>query len=269
MSFQTWRTLASVISDTLSGIESWTVVLAYAFQIYFDFSGYSDMAMASALLFGVEIPRNFDSPLRAVSIIEYWQRWHISVTSFITTYIYTPILKCFDRVTLGKAAFATLLSMTIAGLWHGPAMTFVIFGAIHGAALVVNQYWRRKKLPKIPKFISWFLTMAVFCAGFAFFRAPDVHTAVSLLAHMYGRTNFFGHSNFKIMNGAGHKLMVGIYLTAQIAGVLIVFLSRSSDQLQREFTPSWKNAVTAATLLLLSMLYLNSNVVRPFVYFAF
>jgi D-alanyl-lipoteichoic acid acyltransferase DltB (MBOAT superfamily) len=255
--------------DRLSGIESWSIAMSYSFQIYFDFSGYSDMAIASALFLGIEIPRNFDSPLRSRSIIEFWQRWHITLSSFITTYLYTPILRSFDRATLGTAAIATMLAMTIAGLWHGPSLTFVIFGAIHGAGLVINQYWRKKKLPRFPKLISWCLTMAVICTAFVFFRSPDIHTAISLLGHMFGGTNVFGHSNFKVMNGEGRRLMVAIYLLAEITGVLIVFFSRSSDQLQREFAPNWKNAVATATLLLLSMLYLNSNVARPFVYFAF
>ena len=255
--------------NRLSGTESWTIAMSYILQIYFDFSGYSDMAIASALFLGIEIPRNFDSPLRSTSMIEFWQRWHITLSSFITTYLYTPILRCFDRATLGTAAVATLLAMTIAGLWHGPSWTFVIFGIIHGVCLVINQYWRKKKLPRFPRLISWCLTMAVICTAFVFFRSPDIHTAISLLGHMFGGTNVFGHSSFKIMNGEGHRLMVAIYLLAEISGVLIVFFSRSSDQLQRGFTPNWKNAVATATLLLLSMLYLNSNVARPFVYFAF
>jgi D-alanyl-lipoteichoic acid acyltransferase DltB (MBOAT superfamily) len=253
----------------LSGIESWSIVMSYTLQLYFDFSGYSDMAIASALFLGIEIPRNFDSPLRSRSIIEFWQRWHITLSSFITTYLYTPILRCFDRATLGTAAVATMLAMTIAGLWHGPSWTFVIFGAIHGAALVINQYWRKKKLPRFPKLISWCLTMAVICTAFVFFRSPDIPTAISLLGHMFGGANVFGYSNFKIMNGEGHRLMVAIYLLAEITGVFIVFFSRSSDRLQHEFTPNWKNAAATAALLLLSMLYLNSNVARPFVYFAF
>jgi D-alanyl-lipoteichoic acid acyltransferase DltB (MBOAT superfamily) len=255
--------------NRLSGIESWSIAMSYSLQIYFDFSGYSDMAIASALFLGIEIPRNFDSPLRSKSMIEFWQRWHITLSSFITTYLYTPILRCFDRATLGTAAFATMLAMTIAGLWHGPSLTFVIFGAIHGAGLVINQYWRKKRMPRFPKLISWCLTMTVICTAFVFFRSPDVQTALLLLGHMFGGTNVFGHSNFKIMNGEGHLLMVSIYLLAEISGVLIVFFARSSDQLQREFTPNWRNAVATAALISLSMLYLNSNVARPFVYFAF
>ncbi|MGD0737592.1 MAG: MBOAT family O-acyltransferase [Terracidiphilus sp.] len=255
--------------NRLSGIESWTIALSYSLQMYFDFSGYSDMAIASAMFLGIEVPRNFDSPFRSTSIIEYWQRWHITLTSFITTYLYTPILRCFDRATLGTSAIATLVAMTIAGLWHGPSWTFVIFGVIHGVGLVINQYWRKKKLFKFPRIISWFLTVLVFCTAFVFFRSPDVPTAISLLGHMFGGADAFGHSNFKIMNGQGHRLMVAIYLLAEITGVLVVFFARSSDQQQREFAPTWKNAVATAALLLLSMLYLNSNVARPFLYFAF
>lgn len=157
---------------SLSTIEAWCLASAYALQLYFDFSGYSDMAIASALLLGIEVPRNFDAPLRSLSIIEFWQRWHISLSSFITTYLYTPILRSFQRATLATAAIATLLAMTIAGLWHGPAWTFVIFGVIHGVGLVINQYWKKKKMPVLPDWLCWLLTFALLDLGFVFFRSP-------------------------------------------------------------------------------------------------
>ena len=141
----------------LSAAEAWIFSVCYTMQIYFDFSGYSDMAIGSAMMLSVEVPRNFDAPLRSKSIIEFWQRWHISLTNFITTYLYTPILKKFERATLTASAISTLIAMTIAGLWHGPSWTFVAYGAIHGCGLAINQFWRKKKMPKIPAFASWLL----------------------------------------------------------------------------------------------------------------
>jgi alginate O-acetyltransferase complex protein AlgI len=143
----------------LTLIESWTCAFAFTLQIYFDFSGYSDMAMAAALFLGIRLPRNFDNPLRSLSIREFWQRWHISLSNFITTYLYTPIVKSLGRVTIFSSMLATLLAMLIAGLWHGPAWTFVIFGAMHGAALAVNQYWKKKKRTMANP-LAWALTMA-------------------------------------------------------------------------------------------------------------
>jgi len=253
--------------SSLSMIEAWSFAAAYALQIYFDFSGYSDMAIASALFFGIEIPRNFDAPLRATSIIEYWQRWHISLTSFITTYIYTPLVKSFGRVTLFTSFIATFLAMTIAGLWHGPNWTFVVFGSIHGIALAVNQYWRKKKMPAVPGLLSWFLTFLVFATAFIFFRAPDMHSALLYVSRLVNWHHPFGRENFRRMNGTG--LMVEVFLISQAAGVIAAFVGKSTDQLAREFTPTWANYAAAAACLLVAFLYLNSNVAKPFVYFAF
>jgi alginate O-acetyltransferase complex protein AlgI len=257
--------------SSLSIVEGWCFATAYALQIYFDFSGYSDMAVASALFFGIEIPRNFDAPLRATSIIEYWQRWHISLTAFITTYIYTPILKSFSHITLFTSAIATLLAMTIAGLWHGPNWTFVIFGAIHGLGLAVNQYWRKKKMPAIPNPISWLLTMIVFDTAFVFFRSPDAHTAWLFLTRFCDWHHPFGVENLQRMNGAGSGtgVMFFVLTLSQLVGIAAAFFGRASNQLARDFKPTLVTYAVTSACMLFALFYLSSNVVKPFVYFAF
>jgi alginate O-acetyltransferase complex protein AlgI len=257
--------------SSLSTVEAWIFATAYALQIYFDFSGYSDMAIASALFFGIEIPRNFDAPLRATSIIEYWQRWHISLTSFITTYIYTPLVRSFGRVTLLTSAVATLLAMTIAGLWHGANWTFVVFGAVHGTGLAVNQYWRKKKMPAIPNFPSWLMTLAVFDVAFVFFRSPDLRTALLYLTHLFSWHHIFGAENLHKMNGVGvgTGVMFVVFSVSQVVGILAAFLGKSTDQLSNTFKPTLLNSAATSASMLFALFYLNSNVVKPFVYFAF
>jgi len=251
----------------LSALEAWCFATAYALQIYFDFSGYSDMAIATAHLFGIEIPRNFDSPLCASSIINYWQRWHISLTSFITTYIYTPIVRSFSRATLLVSAIATVLAMTIAGLWHGPNWTYVSFGAIHGVALAINQCWRKWKMPSIPAPISWLMTLVIFDTAFVFFRAPDLHTAILYIAQMINWHMPLGISAFRQMNGTGG--MAFIFAAGQCSAVIAAFLCKNSEQMTKAFTPTRTNCAITATYLLMSLLYLNSNVAQPFIYFGF
>jgi len=255
----------------LSAIEAWAFATAYALQIYFDFSGYSDMAIASALCFGIEIPRNFDAPLRAKSIIEYWQRWHMSLTSFITTYIYTPLVKSFGPVTLLTSGIATFLAMTIAGLWHGANWTFVIFGAIHGLGLAVNQCWRKMKMPAIPKPLSWLFTLMVFDTAFIFFRAPDVQTASLYLTRFCDWHHVFGIENLHRMNGVGPGtgVMFVVFSLAQITGIGAAFFGKTSDQLAREFKPTLLSYAATSACMLFALFYLSSNVVKPFVYFAF
>ena len=143
-------------------LEEWIFGFSYMLELYFDFSGYSDMAIGSATMLGIHIPRNFDAPLRSLSIIEFWTRWHISLSDFITTYLYTPILKSFESATLRTSAIATMLAMTIAGFWHGPSWNFVVFGLIHGVALATNQYWKKlfkkrkgKRNIVLPDFVCW------------------------------------------------------------------------------------------------------------------
>ncbi len=112
-----------------STLESWIFCLSYAFEIYFDFSGYSDMAIGSAWMLGIQLPLNFNAPFRSKSMSEYWQRWHMSLSAFITHYLYTPILRAMGgRATIQKSCVAVIVAMSIAGLWHGPSLTYVFWG---------------------------------------------------------------------------------------------------------------------------------------------
>jgi alginate O-acetyltransferase complex protein AlgI len=253
--------------QSLSAVEAWITLSSYTLQIYFDFSGYTDMATASALMLGIELPRNFDAPLRSKSIIEFWQRWHITLSGFITTYLYTPILTSFKRATLWTAAFATLIAMAIAGLWHGPSWNFVLFGVIHGTALAVNQFWRKKKMPKLPRWLSWLATFVVIDLAFLFFRAPDLSTAILCLPHLIGFDGTVGIANLVGVNGTG---TVGlIFLVSQLLGVGAAFYGKTSDQLAHEFIPTWTTYVAASACLLIAFLFINSNSGKPFVYFRF
>jgi D-alanyl-lipoteichoic acid acyltransferase DltB (MBOAT superfamily) len=251
----------------LSALEAWCFVSAYACQLYFDFSGYSDMAIASALFFGIEIPWNFDAPLRSTSIIEFWLRWHITLSQFITTYLYTPIVRSFRRVNLLTAAAATILAMAIAGLWHGPAWTFVLFGTVHGVALATNQFWRKKRMPVLPDPVCWLITAALVDVGFVFFRAPDLPASITYLARLADWRNAFGTQTFAEMRGAG--IMLWLYLLAMSIGVAIIVRGKSSREMARDFNPTWIACALATSCACASILYLNSGVTTPFIYFAF
>ena len=258
----------------MSALEAWIFVSCYTLQIYFDFSGYSDMAIAAALFLGIDIPRNFDAPLRSISISEFWTRWHISLSEFITAYLYTPILKSFSKATLFTSGIATLLAMSIAGLWHGPSWTFVIFGFIHGVALVVNQIWKKqfkkkkgKKTFELPDPICWLLTMAVVDLAFVFFRAGTLPAALSYLPHLVSISHPFSTVNLLQMNGAG--LMFGVYLFAQIAGIAAAFFGKSSEALAQNFKPATLNLAATVAFALVALVFLNSSMSKPFVYFAF
>jgi D-alanyl-lipoteichoic acid acyltransferase DltB (MBOAT superfamily) len=234
-------------TTNMSTLEAWVFSIAYTMQVYFDFSGYSDMAIASALMLGIEIPRNFDAPYRAQSIVKFWQRWHISLTNFITTYLYTPILRKFERANLVSASIATILAMTIAGLWHGPAWTFVCWGILHGIGLAINQLWNKKRIFKLPGAISWLLTFGFVNIAFIIFHSHTLTDAGRRIVGLLPQRNLFGIANL----------------------LLVAFVGKSSEELAREFRPSLINSLAVVALTLIAWTFMNSTIVTPFVYFAF
>ncbi|MDX2156633.1 MAG: MBOAT family O-acyltransferase [Hyphomicrobiaceae bacterium] len=175
---------------------AWIGSIAYALQLYFDFSGYSDMALGLGLIFGLKLPLNFDSPFKATSISDFWRRWHMTMTRFFTTYIYTPLAMrgmrsagsrkagALERYVL-TCAVPAVVTFVIAGVWHGAGWTFVVYGLLHGVAIAVNIGWREAHLPAPPAIIGWFLTMSVVVSGLVIFRAPNLELAGAILAGMW------------------------------------------------------------------------------------
>ena len=183
--FAVWATAGfDTPTVTLNMLEGWVTSLSYTFQLYFDFSGYTDMAIGIGLMFNIMLPINFHSPYKSLNIQDFWRRWHITLSNFITMYIYTPIIKSFDRFSFHKAMVATVFTFFIIGLWHGASWMFVIFGTLHGLALVIFQYWKRLKI-KMPIVLAWFITFNF--ANFAniFFRAKEWDDAIRVLNAMY------------------------------------------------------------------------------------
>lgn len=253
---------------SLSMLEAWLSVVGYGLQLYFDFSGYTDMAMASALLLRIEIPQNFNSPLRATSIVEFWQRWHMTLTAFITTYLYTPMLRAFRGVNVHTAAIATLIAMAVSGLWHGAGWTYVVWGLIHGTAIAINQYWRHAKLLKLPLFVGWLLTAAVVLVGFAFFRASNLSQALAMLGRMVDVRHPTDVSNYMFIQGVGipeHSL----YYLPQVLGLILVVVGRSSDRLAKSFRPSLPTLALTTVNIVAAFVWLTSGVSQPFIYLGF
>lgn len=247
---------------TLSMLEGWGSALAYACQLYYDFSGYTDMAVASALVLGVRIPVNFNSPYQARSIVDFWKRWHISLTNFITTYIYTPMVRSFRQLTFPKAMWATLLSMLIAGVWHGSSWNFVIFGALHGIGLIVNHCRKRAKAKKLPDLLAWIATFAYVNLALIFFRAPTLTDALYLLRSL-GNLHAIGSTATWSQTILGYPAEL---LLAMLLGTAMLFMKKNSNQIVKEFQPSWKNLSWVSASAVISVIYLNSTIARGFLY---
>jgi D-alanyl-lipoteichoic acid acyltransferase DltB (MBOAT superfamily) len=253
-----------------SALEAWGFAIAYAMQMYFDFSGYSDMAIGSALMLGIEIPRNFDAPLRAKTISEFWQRWHISLSQFITGYLYTPMLQAMRQrklfpSTLITSTVAIFFAMCVAGLWHGPAWTFVVYGVIHGFALAVNQYWHKKTKYHLPDGLGWFLTFCVFLSALIFFRADSLHQAASMELAMVNPMHAFALPILRPVL----KSLTSFSLAMLPIGLVLAFFGKSSDELSREFKPTLSNVLATGALVVTSCLFMAFNTSQSFLYFQF
>ena len=177
---------------TLDFFRAWGSTLAYTFQLYFDFSGYSDMAVGAARLFGIRLPVNFFSPYKANNIIEFWRRWHITLSRFLRDYLY--IAMGGNRHGKIRRYFNLSLTMLLGGLWHGAGWTFVLWGALHGAYLVINHAWHRvlavaglNPLNRAPyRLLSWLATFLAVVVGWVYFRAPTLDQANGILLAMLG-----------------------------------------------------------------------------------
>jgi D-alanyl-lipoteichoic acid acyltransferase DltB (MBOAT superfamily) len=182
---------AAQAPDSARILESWQGVLAYAMQIYFDFSGYSDMAVGAGLMMGIRLPLNFDSPYRSLSVIEFWRRWHMTLSRFLKEYIYFPLGG--SRRGALRHYVNLMFVMLVGGFWHGANWTFLAWGGLHGLYLMVNHAWRNlaPALPlRAPRIVtapmSWIATFGAVCVAWAFFRADSLTTAVGIVRGMVG-----------------------------------------------------------------------------------
>lgn len=164
-------------------LEAWIGTLSYTLQLYFDFSGYSDMAIGLGLLFNIHLPFNFDSPYKSQSIVEFWRRWHITLSNFLRDYLYIPLGG--NRLGQVRRYVNLMITMLLGGLWHGAGWTFVIWGGLHGAYLVINHAWRKLKIP-MPALLAWAITFAAVMVGWVFFRAPSLREGLEILQTLVG-----------------------------------------------------------------------------------
>jgi alginate O-acetyltransferase complex protein AlgI len=260
--FVRWADAGFSYGHPLSFVGGWIAALAFTFQLYFDFSGYTDMALGAALMLNLTLPQNFDAPFRAQSIIDFWRRWHMTLTNFITTYLYTPMMRSWRRVTFAKAMLATFLAMLIAGFWHGANWTFLCFGALHGAALVVNQCWRKLKWA-IPSPLAWLSTFVFVVASLVFFRSGSVTQALQILGSMFTpHAGWLSYAPWASIEQTDQIVGLGWMLGA----VVVVFRAPSSLALQRSFKPSWSRVAFAVGLAVVACIYANGIVSRSFVY---
>jgi D-alanyl-lipoteichoic acid acyltransferase DltB (MBOAT superfamily) len=164
-------------------IEAWQATLGFTFQIYFDFSGYTDMALGIALMFGIVLPQNFDAPYRATSLRDFWRRWHMTLSRFLRDYLYIPLGG--SRRGLATQVGALFATMALGGLWHGAGLTFVAWGVAHGLGLGAGLLWRRARFA-MPAALGWGLTFGFVVLCWVLFRAPSFDAALKVYGALFG-----------------------------------------------------------------------------------
>ncbi len=248
-------------AGSLGALDAWYGVTAYAFQIYFDFSGYSDMAIGLGLMFGFVFAKNFDSPYRAQSITEFWRRWHISLSTWLRDYLYLPLGG--NRKGPRRTYVNLFVVMLLGGLWHGAAWTFVVWGGLHGALLALERLLGKSALyGRWPAPIRVVLTFAIVLGTWVFFRARDLPSAVRYLGDMVGAG--------APQEGAG--LLAGVvyqpyYLGTFLVAAAITWTAPQTWDWTRTLT--WPKAAVIAALFVLSAAALTTQAYNPFIYFIF
>jgi alginate O-acetyltransferase complex protein AlgI len=261
---------------TLDLLAAWKTSLSYTFQLYYDFSGYTDMAIGIGYMFNVKIPQNFNSPFRSKSIIEFWSRWHMTLSQFINTYLFTPLVRAMPKINFRNTMIATFTSMFIAGVWHGAGWTFVVYGALHGAALVANHMWKKRK-KKLPTWLAWFITFNFVNITFIIFRAKELKDALKILKGMIGATGVvipkmiikslgplkdFGWKMGTYLQPDDYLLMI------MLAGAFYVLRKlKNSLELEKEFKPTTKVAFACGIAFVFC--FFGMNRITEFIYFNF
>jgi alginate O-acetyltransferase complex protein AlgI len=244
--------------ENTSGLQligGWTALLNYSGQLYFDFAGYSNMAVGLGLIFGLSFPQNFNSPYQATNIQDFWRRWHITLSTFLRDYLYIP---------LGGNRGGTLLTyrnllivMILGGLWHGAGWTFLIWGAWHGLLLVAYAIYRKSHSFRLPNWAALLVTFACVLIGWLFFRSTDLSMAREWLVAISGLHGIETDYGSSVWMSAG-----GLFT---LSATLFFWLSPNCWQFQPRF--SWSMSLAMATLLISCVLRFDSE--SPFLYFQF
>ena len=293
--------------ESVDFFEAWGGALAYTFQLYFDFSGYSDMAIGLSRMFGVVLPLNFHSPYKARSIADFWRRWHMTLSRFLRDYLYIPLGG--NRNGSARRSLNLFLTMTLGGLWHGAGWTFVIWGMLHGGFLIINNVWSTLTINIIPNsfftrhltnFLALVMTFIAVVVAWVFFRASSIDAALHILAGMAGLNGvplpgraLLGGDVVTILEGLGVSfgwpgpLFGGFQHAIWLVGLLaVVWFCPNTQEIMGKFRPAlesastdshrmshflWRPSLVSCLLVWFALMasFLQLNRVSEFLYFQF
>ena len=278
--FAIWVAAGFSNSESLNIVTAWMTSFCYTFQLYFDFSGYCDMAIGSALFLNIRLPINFNSPYKSLSIQDFWRRWHITLSSFLRDYLYFPLGG--SRNGNGRTYINLFILFIVTGIWHGASNMFVLWGLVNGIAIIIHRFFHLHggKLPKIP---AWIITFLLINFAWILFRAPDMNTALNIYKAMcnFESLNNPNFTSFKaIIESIGFSGNTLVYI---VVAFIIVLFTKNSNELMAKFESIrldkiqrlqnklylYTFALLSATLIFYIVISVISSTYTEFIYFNF
>lgn len=275
--FAVWADQGFDSSDPIDFLYAWQASLSYTFQLYYDFSGYTDMAIGAAFMFNIRLPDNFNSPYKARNIADFWNRWHMTLSRWLRDYVYIPLGG--NRISSSRTYLNILVTFLIGGLWHGASWTFIAWGAMHGIALVIYRYWQKSGL-KIPGFIAWSITFLFINFTWVFFRAESFSEAMRIISSMLNinYTEMLAAIswllnelvNYSPDTAPYHPIYEMKFMIFLLIFGLIAFFARNSNQIMNDSSGlRLPHAIWVAFTLLLAVLASIQIAPSQFLYFNF
>lgn len=263
---EVYTQIASLQAGTFSALTAWIGCISFAFQIYFDFGGYSDMAIGLGKMFGFEFLKNFDYPYTAKSITDFWRRWHISLSTWFREYVYIPLGG--NRKGTSRTIVNLMIVWALTGFWHGAAWNFLAWGLYYGLILIIEKFVLGDLIAKLPTFVQWLYSIVLVLIGWVFFFSPDLGYAFQYLGTMFG-PNAVGFADTQALYYLTSNWL--LYLLCIVAsssfgfGLMQLAIRRPGNGRQKRMVAG----VVYLVLFLLSVVFLISGTFNPFLYFRF
>ena len=257
-----WAQIYALGGD-ISALMAWTGAAAYTFQIYFDFSGYSDMAIGLGRMFGFKFPENFRYPYESVSITDFWRRWHITLSTWFKEYLYIPLGG--NRRGLARQALNLLIVWTLTGFWHGAGWNFVMWGLYYFAILFIEKLFLLKALDKLPRLFRHAYALLLIVIGWVIFASDDVSVMLPYLGSMFGANGALGGMDVYTLLTRAALMVICCVASTELPKRLFVTAAGKMNE-KAAFTVK---SVLTLTLLALSVIFLIGDSYNPFLYFRF
>ena len=255
-----YSTVQETGSENISLLTAWLGIICYTLQIYFDFSGYSDMAIGLGSMFGFKFNENFNHPYVATSVTDFWRRWHISLSSWFRDYVYIPLGG--NRCKVPRHIFNLMVVWFLTGLWHGAAWNFIFWGVYYGVLLILEKYVLGKFLEKLPVWSKWLLTFLSVMLGWVFFSAPTLREALIYIKAMLG----FGSG---IIDSNGMYILASNIILILIGALCATPYYKKLEGMLTDKSARTIKVLAPSLLLIICIIFMISETYNPFLYFRF